>query len=382
MKVLLINDTRAELNPGCQATVSELISFVHANTNNAKIETIAHGDSYDAFNHSNIYLYKKKEKLKNYYIRIGNKLKLFKKSKIKASTFNFNLWEGALSHISQFTKDKIAQSDLVIVNMEGTIHNNRVGGFALLGLAYFAKTQGKKVAMVNGSYQNMPEELTKSVLNRFDFISVREIESYKYLKSNEIDLNLIPDFAFRAKIDEKIEKIGSITKLVKNKKCLYTVGVLGAFPNQKNGINLNQITKHINTIKKMGYSPIFLKIEEAENYIESHLSNLGVSTISYNNGIKYSNMGSVLSEFDLLVTGRYHIGIFGLMTHIKTLFLESNTFKIEGLLEMLNLSHLMINNNDISQALIELKNKDSQLAIESVSDKSYESFGVFLRNLM
>jgi hypothetical protein len=49
---------------------------------------------------------------------------------------------------------------------------------------------------------------------------------------------------------------------------------------------------------------------------------------------------------------------------------------------MLNLSHLMINNNDISQALIELKNKDSQLAIESVSDKSYESFGVFLRNLM
>ena len=43
--------------------------------------------------------------------------------------------------------------------MEGTIHNNRVGALALLGLAYYAKLDGKAVAMVNGSYQNIQRKI-------------------------------------------------------------------------------------------------------------------------------------------------------------------------------------------------------------------------------
>jgi polysaccharide pyruvyl transferase WcaK-like protein len=265
--------------------------------------------------------------------------------------------------------------------MEGTIHNYRIGGFTLLGFAYYAKSQGKKVAMVNGSYQNMPKNLTAEVLRKVDFLSVREIESFNYLKSLGINLNLIPDFAFRANINGVFKNIDSVIIRSSLKKCLYTVGVLGAFPNQKKGINLDQITQHIKSIKQLGYVPYFLKIEEAEDIIENHLKYVGVSTISYNNGLEYSNIGSVLSEFDLLVTGRYHIGIFGLMSKIKTLFLPSNTFKIEGLLKMINQESLMILENDIEGALNKLEDKNQNLINVLISRELYDSFSIFLKNI-
>lgn len=345
MKVLFINDTRIETNPGCHATVNELSKFTLENLPSATIDFLPLGTDYELFTFD---LFKSNKLLKHnrYLTKFLLRFKLVSQKK----HLDIKLWERlALNNLSKETKDKIDTSDLILINMEGTIHHNSIGGLVLLALAYYSKKKEKKVALVNGSYQAMDARVTKKVLSEVDFISVRETKSLKYLIGQNIMAFLIPDFAFRADINSDKKQIQNyeLNDDLNEKKCLYTVGVLGVYPNQVNGINISTIKKHITDIKRLGYEPYYLKIEEKELEIEKELRNIGVDIISYDQGVNYTNIGTVLNSFDLLITGRYHIGIFGLMNKVPTFFLKSNTFKIEGLLDMLNLNESMILNNSI-----------------------------------
>ena len=49
MRILIINDTRIENNPGCHATVNELIKYVKQSINVSKLETLSVGTSYNIF---------------------------------------------------------------------------------------------------------------------------------------------------------------------------------------------------------------------------------------------------------------------------------------------------------------------------------------------
>jgi polysaccharide pyruvyl transferase WcaK-like protein len=380
MKVLFFNDTRIELNPGCHATVDELSRFIRENLNNSVVDYMPLGIEYDLFS-GNLYKKNKFSRFNDLFSKVLKKFKIRNPIILKHTHFDINKWENiALNNFSQVVKNKIESSDLIIINMEGTIHHNNVGGFTLLGLAYYSKIRNKKVALVNGSYQMMNNQLTLKVLRKVDFTSVREVNSYNYLRKKKLEIFLIPDFAFKADINSQLEiKVSDeLQKNVEGKKCLYTVGVLGIYPNQIDYIALETIKSHIIQIKQIGYIPYYLKIEEGENVIEKELFKLGVNTISYENGITYKNIGVVLNSFELLITGRYHIGIFGLMNQIPTFFLKSNTYKIEGLLTMLGLENNMIKNNDI----LSVKNKINIRKQYSLpNENSYNSLRDFLNSI-
>ena len=85
------------------------------------------------------------------------------------------------------------------------------------------------------------------------------------------------------------------------------------------------------------------------------------------------NIGNLLLKFDLLITGRYHVGIFGLMNYIPTFFLKSNTYKIEGLLDMLKLKTRMIENHDVLKTDFKI-DKSYQLP----NDNTFFAFRDFL----
>jgi polysaccharide pyruvyl transferase WcaK-like protein len=320
MNILILNDTRVEKNPGCHATVNSLIEFIKESLGNVKIETLPLGQDYNVFVGKN-------------FIKSGFFYKIFSKIKIcKANNFNYTYWKKvALKELSIKTKKAIDASDIVVVNMEGTIHNNNIGALTLLAMVYYSKHKRKKVAMVNGSYFNMNHILTKKVLSKIDFLSVREPASNRYLKSLKINSKIIPDFAFKSSIFNEINDLNLAAK----KKCLYTSGVLGVYPNMKGGISIEKIKNQIIKIKELGYQPYFLIIEPKEEFIVDELIKLNVETIySYKDGFCYSNLGTLLKHFDLLVTGRYHVGIFGLMSNVKTIFLPSNSDKVIGVLEL------------------------------------------------
>ena len=371
MKILLFNDTRVETNPGCHATVTALSDFIMHTIPEAIIGFKPLGLEYDIFPEG---LYKESNPLlqNRYVAKLLLKLKWTKSKKI----IDFNLWKhNTKNNLSKATIESIKKSDLIVVNMEGTIHHNSTGGFALLAIAYYSKKLGKPVAMVNGSYQDFDLEITKKVLSSIDFLAVRETESLSYLKRIGVEALLMPDFAFKAQINSKNlpYKYNSRDFNIDKKKCLYSVGVLGVYPNQKNGINWHTIKKHITEIKDLGYKPFYLKIEAKEVKIASALNDLGVGIISYEDGIDYKNIGNLLLKFDLLITGRYHIGIFGLMNYIPTFFLKSNTYKIEGLLDMLKLKTRMIENHDVLKTDFKI-DKSYQLP----NDNTFFAFRDFL----
>jgi polysaccharide pyruvyl transferase WcaK-like protein len=372
MKILLFNDTRIETNPGCHATVTELSNFITNCVPNAIINYKQLGLEYDIFpkglhKEGNVLLQNK------YLAKVLLNFKLATSKKI----IDANLWEkNTLNNLSQATIESINNSDLIVINMEGTIHHNSTGGFVLLAIAYYSKLLGKQVAMVNGSYQDFHLGITKKVLRNIDFIAVREPLSLKYLMDNDIKVSLIPDFAFKAQINSK--SIPQAAKFInlnnRNKKCLYTVGVLGVYANQRNGIHWDIIKKQIEDIKSLDFTPYYLKIEEKETQIVSELKKLGVEIISFEDGINFENIGSLLRRFDVLITGRYHIGIFGLMNYLPTYFLKSNTYKIEGLLKMLQLENRMIANNDI----MSVNFTDVNLNYNLPSENDFEPFKQFL----
>jgi polysaccharide pyruvyl transferase WcaK-like protein len=364
MKVLLINDTRIETNPGCHATVNELISFIKEHLNVSKLETIPVGTSYNIFERNDLYS-------PSFFHKVKNKILSH-----NFLYFNLSKWKKiARNSLPEKIKQKIGSSDIVIINMEGTIHHNSIGALTLLAFVYYSYLKRKKVAMVNGSYQEVNNKLTNFVLKKVDFFSVRESFSYKYLNKKFKKIKLIPDFAFKANIYEEHFESDIFFKSSNESRCLYTPGVLAVYPEKKNGIDFIQIEDHITQIRSIGFEPYFLKIEENEKFIEEKFKNLGVKTISYSDGVSYKNIGGLLKSFDLLVTGRYHIGIFGLMSQIETYFLPSNTYKIEGLLDFLGLERSLIINNQIKAI-----NKSSSFNVEEMH-REYEPFRLFLESV-
>ncbi|XCF07731.1 polysaccharide pyruvyl transferase family protein [Tamlana crocina] len=365
-----------ETNPGCHATVNSLSEFVLENLPNTTIEYVPLGTENSMFSEN---LYQETNVLlrNRVFSRVSSKLRILKREK----RINIKLWERlAMTNISKPTQDRIQDSNLILINMEGTIHHNSIAGLALLAIALYSKKKGKIVALVNGSYQNMDVRVTRKIMSCADFISVRDSFSYNYLASQGVELSLIPDFAFRAKINSQPFVKDQILSNKNNqslKKCLYTVGVLGAYPNQENGVSLSDIKRHIFEIDNLGYKPYYLKIEEKETQIANELAKIGVPIISYEDGLNYNNIGSLISKFDLLITGRYHIGIFGLMNYIKTFFLKSNTYKTEGLLNMLGLENRMIEGGNLNK----IKLNNLGMVYQLPNDDFFRDFKQFLKNL-
>ncbi|MFD0989572.1 polysaccharide pyruvyl transferase family protein [Mariniflexile jejuense] len=365
MNVLLINDTRIEKNPGCHATVSALIDFIKENIEDVDVDTLMLGQEYNVFNNGNLHK-------RNFLSKI-----LFKLFKINIKQFNYNFWEFlALNKLSEKTRNAITGSDLVVINMEGTIHSNSTAAFTLMAMAFYTNSIGKKVAMLNGSYQSMNRRLSKEVLNKVDFLAVREPISLKYLESLNISAFIIPDFAFKASIfNKKSENIK-----IDNKSCLYTSGVLAVYPNQKGGVSIEQIKTHIKKIREIGYKPYFLMIEPKEEFIAEELKKMNVEIIcSYEDGISFKNIGTIIKSFDLLVSGRYHIGIFGIMSHTKTFFLPSNTKKVQGLLQLIGAKELFID-ADFRNFDRKVKNLDFN-KYQNLDFEYYSSFKRFLKNV-
>ena len=345
VNVLIVNDTRVDDNIGCHATMDELIRIIKETRPDSNISTIPFETDYERFENSQVYpdttphpwLKKVTKKLVS---TISNSIRSKPVWDHEPREFNFYYWRSHyISLLSNSLKNRILSSDLIVINMEGTIHHNAVGGIVLMSIAKLTKDLHKKVALVNGSYQAMSPLLSQEVLSQVDFLSVREPRSHAYLSDQGIKAHLIPDFVFRIEFPEHNQMEHPPTRGYK-KKCLYTPGVLGSTEIQKSGQRYGAISDHLREIRKAGYEPIFLKIEGRENPLESALRAQNVQSIDLTGSLNPAALTEVFNKNDLLVTGRYHVGIFGLMNGIKTIFLPSNTFKIEGLLELLDTKHL------------------------------------------
>ena len=96
----------------------------------------------------------------------------------------------------QIEQDIISQSDAVLVNGEGTIHDNKPRARHLLEILKFAQSLGKKTYLCNASWHNMNCDYDKT-LKQLDQICVRETHSQKELqKKHGINPELFIDLSY------------------------------------------------------------------------------------------------------------------------------------------------------------------------------------------
>ena len=146
---------------------------------------------------------------------------------------------------------------------------------------------------------------------------------------------LTPDCAFLTDFKFSNSKINS---------CLYTPGVLFSYGKESSNKDLFKIlTSHFKAINEKYENSTFLLVDEKERNFAEFWKSLGGSVLD-STSLDVEILLEKMSEFELVVSGRYHILLFALMCNVKTVPLSSNTDKIEGLYLTFNL-----NKNDFTQ---------------------------------
>ncbi|MDR1168418.1 MAG: polysaccharide pyruvyl transferase family protein [Heliobacteriaceae bacterium] len=192
----------------------------------------------------------------------------------------------------------MSKCDLLLINGEGILHHNR--GVNHLQKCRIAKELGKKVVLINAVWQENSE--TKEYLKYFDLISARESYSANEMKKDgALEPLVVPDMTF---YNHKIEEGRSSCK----NQLIFT-----------DSVDI-EVSAHLCKLAKNNNSPYFFMTTESGNFT----SNIkGKQSL-----LKYSD----ISETKYIITGRYHAACFAIMNKIPVLCVESNTYKVNGLM--------------------------------------------------
>jgi len=85
---------------------------------------------------------------------------------------------------------KLDHSFLIVINAEGTLHNNNPFGLSIINLIPFFSNKGHKVFVVNGTYTDLDKEYIKKLK------SAHYISSRDYTLSKELGFSFCLDFYF------------------------------------------------------------------------------------------------------------------------------------------------------------------------------------------
>lgn len=257
------------------------------------------------------------------------------------------------------------QASEIIINAEGSIHSNSKGAIVLCAIALFFINSGKRVHLVNGTIYNLHQVLL-GIINKCHTIFVREILSKEYLNNNNIKSKLVYDCAFML-IAPKINNIvlGS---------CLYTPGVLFSHNKNIDDITVSSLVKsHFSNISESYYKPTFLLIEDKEERLAKLWSELGGDIIDSRN-LSLNDLLKIISKFELLISGRYHILLFSFFLKNKKIPLASNTYKIEGLIKTFFKNSDVPITNIFSKSLLDYNLFDGQIEIQRVQSEIQKNY--------
>ncbi len=189
---------------------------------------------------------------------------------------------------------EISNVDAILINGEGTIHHEF--GLHLLAIIAGAQELGKPTYLINSVLQSIPERYF-GTLRKLKDLTVRDLCSYEYLKSNNIPCRLVPDSILFAEFNAGTDSIYDgkiiITDCIENRE------------------DIQQQIKYL--LEHYEADAVYFPLE----------------------GINSDNWRDSLKKFSgarLIVTGRHHGVYLALMAKKPFIALSSNTWKIEGLL--------------------------------------------------
>jgi hypothetical protein len=113
---------------------------------------------------------------------------------------------------------------------------------------------------------------------------------------------------------------------------LYTPGVLASLGHPS--YQPEEVIRQFAVLDAHGWKPTFLRIDDREAPLARAVADAGWA-VEDNREIRWEDFGSYLQQFGHVVSGRYHVLVFAAMAGVPATALPSNTWKIDGLIELL-----------------------------------------------
>lgn len=195
----------------------------------------------------------------------------------------------------------VRECDAVVINAEGTIHHG--AGLHLLAVADRAVELGKPTLVVNGVFQQIPEY--HDTLRRCTDITVRDLRSSAYLTELNIPHRVVPDSILEASFVERAQRdlAGRV--------------VVTDFHHERD--------------RDVGRAMQGLLVDLAERGCYDPMEH-------FERAEAWRSVRADWKTADVIVTGRHHGVYVALMAGVPFVALASNTWKVEGVLEMVGLS--------------------------------------------
>ena len=211
----------------------------------------------------------------------------------------------------------LLNTDLVLLNGEGTLHDDKDNALSLLEAAKLAKEKGCKVVLYNALWANNPKG--KSYLPNFDLIFCRDQASLEAVLSDypEAIAEVVPDMTFVTEIPKMstTERQGTlVTDSVRKKKCISLA---------KFAISNNYSFAPMSTafFRKLKGQPL-LRWRISKKLTQP------VGEIDTPNSFLHK-----LLTTDSVITGRFHTACLSLLCGTPVYCISSNTQKIQSLLK-------------------------------------------------
>jgi polysaccharide pyruvyl transferase WcaK-like protein len=222
-------------------------------------------------------------------------------------------------------------ADFVLVNGEGTIHHNNVGAISLIAFCAAASRMRKRVVLVNCSVTHLDELMLGILHESVDYLSVREPITHRYLETNGIHSTLAADCLFLAQPFAAAVESAILRLPYPEPYVIYTPGVLaGSGP-----VNAQQIASDIAELRSQGDPVVYLTVESEDERLAASASSAGAKVLPLG-FVRWDQMPTLLAGAKLVVSGRYHINIFAALAGVPFIPMETNTQKMQGVLELLS----------------------------------------------
>jgi hypothetical protein len=245
-------------------------------------------------------------------------------------------WNGAIERFAHRLAPIWSQVDYLIVNGEGTIHHDSIGARNLIGLCVAGKKLGMHVSILNCSIYELSEPLLSSLRQSVDQIVVREPNSFRYLAEQKVPATLSADCLFLASsLHQTLAcELPTLAKeLLQNdgKVALYTPGVLSG----SGQVAESFVTADIQSLVSGGYNVIYYVVEAEDEHFAAAAQSAGASIMPLGS-LGWKEVFNFLKFVSLVVSGRYHINIFAAIAGVQFIPMETNTSKMNGLLELVD----------------------------------------------
>lgn len=352
MNILLINDTSDWCHWGCTGTSTILKERIKIHGHN--LDTLPARETY-----------------KGAWENRPNTLDQFKDNEIYQKFCQKN----------PMLVNKINSADAIIINGEGTIHGLKDPPLNILYLAYISKIFfNKHVEIINHSVfpednliieNNQTKLFYQEIYKILDYVAVRERLSLNILKELGVPATLSFD-CLPIYIKEHYQK-----KIETRSKNLVVAGSASF-----NNSNLDSIVKYINWMDKNGFEinlligannfkssdsqmVNFLDDEKIVNFFKQNFSHINWHLIDAKSMNEWLN---AIAEAELLVSGRFHHSIAAACLGTQFIALNSNTPKLDGLMQILERTPVFqYNDQDLFTKLV---SRTEEILAGAFSNKS------------